>query len=72
MPEEFNDCLVAKDYTTGRPVYCIERIISNLMQSDKHGCADDMEMALDHFDRNIAGSRFDMEPIWIWMGEDYE
>ena len=71
LPDEFNECLVAKDYHTGRPVYCIERIISHLMQS-KGECKDNMENALDHFDHNIANIRSDGEPIWIWMGEDYE
>ncbi len=70
-PDGFDDCIIGKDYHTGRPVYCIEKIISQLMQTE-NAFEDDMEKAMEHFDFNIAGVRSDQEPIWVWMGEDYE
>ena len=70
-PNGFDDCIIGKDYHTGRPVYCIEKIISQLMQTD-NAYKDDKDGATEHFDCNIAGTRIDQEPIWVWMGENYE
>ena len=68
LADGFNECIVGKDYQTGKAVYGIERIIESLMLNQDMG----MDESVEYFDFNIGTAYVgEMTPIYIWQGESY-
>ena len=59
----YDDCIIGKEYTTGRAVYSIGKILDQMITLDSLSFQD----AIDHFDHNIGCAYYgDMTPIFIW------
>ena len=68
LADGFDDCIIGKDYQSGKAVYGIERIIESLMLNREMS----MDESIEYFDFNIGcGYVGEMTPIYIWQGEAY-
>lgn len=63
---DFNDCIIGKNYTTGGAAYSIEKIIEKIIIDLNLS----FEEATEHFDFNIGCSYMgEYSPIFIWEME---
>ena len=64
----FDDCIIGKDYTEGKVVYGIERMIEKMMTRDSMS----MEESIEFFDHNIGSTHVgELTPLYVWQGEEY-
>jgi|TARA_Y100000289_G_scaffold22534_1_gene21953 hypothetical protein len=68
LADGFDDCIIGKDYQSGKAVYGIERIIESLMLNQEMS----VDESIEYFDFNIGCAYVgEMTPIYIWQGETY-
>lgn len=65
--EDYNDCVLGKDYDEGRVVYSIEMILEKMMTTQDWS----MEDSIEFFDANVAGVKGDLCPRFVWQGDSY-
>ena len=68
LADGFDECIIGKNYTDGRAVYSIERMIEVMIIRDEMT----MDESIEYFDFNIGTAYVgEMTPIYIWQGESY-